>query len=251
MPTMSAVTSDLLTEPLDLTSEIAWNNLTPSLGRFVRKLVYSSQVPSWHGQEEELIEDIVQETARRIIERSQKAERGEADPIRSLKMITTTAQNYYIDLRRRDRRLLRIEPGNYVLNNQSDGANQLQLFDAICENVDQEQLLRQVAHGIAGFPKKQRTALLIDLANRMSFDGQPTPLQQAFLDAGIELEFYRQPLPDDKRARGQHVSLLTYAMKRVAQLPCVKEYITGVKQATRLRKTRCLASKKSASSLAS
>jgi DNA-directed RNA polymerase specialized sigma24 family protein len=243
MPTIPSESADPLTEPLDFTSEGVWSNLTPSLGSFARSLVYSSQVPSWRGQEEELVEDIVQETARRIVERAQKAERGEADPIRSLKMITTTAQNYCIDMRRRDSRLIRVQPDNYMLDNQVRRDYQPQLFDTICEHVDQEQLLSQVAHGIASFPKKQRTALLIDLANRMSFDERPTPLQKAFLEAGIQLEQYRQPLPGDRQKRGQHVSLLNYAMKRVAQLPCVQEYITGTKPAPRLRKRRCTARK--------
>ncbi len=180
MPTDS---TSLLTETLDLSSEITWRNLTLSLGSFARSLVYSFHVPSWRGQEEDIIEDIVQETARRIIERIQKAERGEADPVQSLpKMITIIAQNY------------------------------------------QEQLLTQVAREIANFPKKQRKALLIDLANRMYFDKQPTPLQKAFLEAGIQLEQYRQPLPKDIQERNQHASLLNHANKRIAQLPCVQEY---------------------------
>src|SRR5437588_5178662 len=93
----------------DLNSEVTWGDLYTTLRPLARYLVYSFPVPSWRGQEEDVIEDIVQETARRIIERAQKAERGEAEPIRSLhQMVTVVAQNYCKDLRRRERRLVRI-----------------------------------------------------------------------------------------------------------------------------------------------
>src|SRR5438067_4858127 len=93
----------------DLNSEAIWSDLYTALRALARTLVYSFHVPSWRGQEEDVIEDIVQETTRRIIERAQKAERGEAEPIRSLhQMVTVVAQNYCKDLRRRERRLVRI-----------------------------------------------------------------------------------------------------------------------------------------------
>ena len=230
--------TSLLTETLDLSSEITWRNLTLSLGSFARSLVYSFHVPSWRGQEEDIIEDIVQETARRIIERIQKAERGEADPVQSLpKMVTIIAQNYCRDLRRHDIRLVHIQPDQYVANVHIRNRDQPHILDTICESVDQEQLLTQVAREIANFPTKQRNALLIDLANRMYFDKQPTPLQQAFLEAGILLDQYRQPLPTDIRERNQHTSLLSHATKRIAQLPCVQEYIAETQQAVTLSKT--------------
>lgn len=214
-------------DTLDLTSETAWTDLIPSLVSTARSLAYSyaSQVSSWQGQEEDLAQDIVQETARRMIERARKVERGEAEPVHSRNMITTTAQNYCRDLRRHDQRLLR--PAVYGAELESLAGDQPSLFDEICEHIDQKQLLAQVAHDIAGFPEKQRTALLIDLANRMSFCGQPTALQQAFLAVGIDLERYLRPLPNDRRERNQHMSLLNYALRRVAHLPCVQEYIMG------------------------
>jgi len=227
---MLSDSTDPFTEPsdlIDLTSETIWRNLILSLGPFARSLVYSFRVPSWRGQEEDIIEDVVQETARRIIERAQKAERGEVEPIRSLShMMTIIAQNYCKDLRRHDLRLLRLQP-QYVLDIPVCKGDQPHIFDVICESVDQELLLAQVAREIANFPEKQRKALLIDLANRMCFDTQLTPLQKAFLEAGIQLEQYRQPLPASSRERSQHVSLLNHASKRVAQLHCVQEYILG------------------------
>lgn len=228
---------------MDLTSETAWIDLIPSLVLTARSLAYSyaSQVSSWQGQEEELAQDIVQETARRMIERARKAERGEAEPVHSRQMITTTAQNYCKDLRRHDQRLLRPQAYGLELQGPLPANAGPALFDEICEHIDHKHLLEQVARDIARFPQKQRTALLIDLANRMSFCDQPTTLQQAFLAAGIELTDYLRPLPDERRERNQYMSLLNYALRRVAQLPCVQEYITGVPQPPPVRKTRRVA----------
>src|SRR6266700_438492 len=57
---------------------------------------------------------------------------------------------------------------------------------------------------VAWFPKKTRTALLIDLANRMDFDdAEPTPLQRAFLEVGIRLKDYQGLIPDEPTARSR------------------------------------------------
>jgi|SRR5581483_775419 len=232
--------ANLQTGVLDLTSETTWVNLIPSLDATAHSLAYSysNQVPCWQGQEEDLAQDIVQETALRMIERARRAERGEAEPVHFRKMITTTAQNYCKDLRRRDCRLLRWQSSNADLDELAPAASHPRFFDAICERLDHERLLAQVAQGIVCFPHKQRTALLIDLANRMSFDDRPGVLQRAFREAGVELKHYVRLLPNDQRARSQHTSLLNHALRRVARLPCVQEYITGVKQKPPARKTR-------------
>src|SRR5947209_12441629 len=62
-------------------SEDIWDTLYPSLQSLARYLVYALRIPVWRGQEEDMIEDIVQETARRLLERVRKAECGEAEPI--------------------------------------------------------------------------------------------------------------------------------------------------------------------------
>ena len=237
--------ADQLAEPLDLESEITWQQLIHTLGSFARSLVYSYRVPSWRGQEEDIAEDIVQETLRRLLERAQKACRGEADPIQSLHHMTTIiAQNYCRDIRRRDRRLVPMQQDEYVWDTRERKGDQPSIFDAICEGVDHELLLAQIAWEIASFPKKQRKALLIDLANRMYFDIRLTPLQKAFQDAGIQIEMYRQPLPDDIREHNQHTSLLSHAYKRIAQLPCVQAYMAETQQEMPLSKAECKASKK-------
>ncbi|MFL5624109.1 MAG: hypothetical protein ACJ788_00755 [Ktedonobacteraceae bacterium] len=222
----SAVT--IYSDSLDLDSEVGWSDLYTSLRALARYLVYSFNVSSWQGQEEDLIEDIVQETIRRIIERVLKAECGEVGPIHSPKhMIMTIAQNYCKDLRRSDRRLLHMPPQDYALEILIDVDEQANTLDAATESMYQEKLFVLLAHEIANFPDKQRKALLIDLANRMCFDTQPTPLQNAFLEMGIQLQQYQQPLPANTKERSRHISLLSYAYRRIAHLPCIQEYISA------------------------
>lgn len=225
---MCTTTPVLNVDELGVNSEITWKELYPLLRASVRKLVYSFHVSSWRGQEADLIEDIVQETARRLVERSRKALAGEATPISSLKqMMLMIAQNYCKDLWRRDHRLLHMLPYDYTPEVRVGSAEYVHPLDAVTENVYQEWLFTLIAHEVVDFPDKQRTVLLIDLANRMAFDEQPTPLQQAFLEKGIQLQQYRQPLPADPQERSRHTSLLNHAYKRVARLPCVQQYIVA------------------------
>lgn len=213
-------------ELFDLNSDSTWKKLYPLLESLARYFVYSSHVSSWQGQENDIVEDVVQETVRRMIEYARKSERGEAPPIHSLKsMMRVVAQNYCKDMKRHDRRLLRIQPQDASPQLHASLRNQVSLVEMGTENVYQESLFKLVACEIAGFPVKQRTALLIDLANRMQFGTQPTALQKAFLDVGIDLQQYRRPLPADPQERSRHVSLVTCAYKRIASLHCVKQYI--------------------------
>lgn len=213
-------------DAFDLSSDGTWRKLYPSLESLAKYFVYSLHVPSWQGQEDDIVADIVQETWRRVIEHSRKAERGVAPPIRSLKsMMSVIAQNYCKDLRRHDRRLLRVQPQDAPQQAHFTIRDQLCLVESGTENVYQEALFKLVAREIASFPEKQRIAVLTDLANRMCFESQPTALQKAFLEVGIDLRDYKRPLPTDPQERSRHISLVTYAYKRVASLHSVQQYI--------------------------
>ena len=219
----TAPVSDL--EMFDLDSDSTWEELYPRMATDASYRVFSSHVPSWRGQEYDIAADVVQETARRMIERGRKAARGEAPPIQSLKsMMAVVAQNYCKDLRRHDCRLLR-EPQGASLQPDMSARTQPSLLEIGTENVYQESLFKLIAREVANFPHKQRKAILIDMANRMHFGTQPTPLQVAFLEAGIDLREYQRPLPADTQERGRYFSLLAHAYRRIASLPCVQQYI--------------------------
>ena len=213
-------------EEFDLDSNITWKKLYELLEPLARYLVYSSHNSSWQGQEKDIIEDVVQETVRRVIERSQKAARGEAPPIQSLRsMLFTIARNYCVDLCRHDRRLTHMHPRDTGLQTRT---NQVNPAEEGIENVYLEMLFRLVASEVVTFPDKQRRAILVDLANRMHFDRNPTALQQAFLDAGVDLQEYRQALPSDPLEKSRHTALVGCAYRRVVNLLQVQKYIALV-----------------------
>ena len=64
----------------NLHSEAIWQELYPLLRSLAKRFVYSFDVTCWHGQEEDLVEDIVQETALRLPGYSERVEHGEAGP---------------------------------------------------------------------------------------------------------------------------------------------------------------------------
>src|SRR5947199_5994297 len=150
---------------LDLHSDAIWQDLYPVLRSFAHRLVFSLQVPSWQGQEDDVAEDIVQETVCRLIDYAQKVEQGEAIAIVVIeRFMRVVASNYGRDLRRRDRRLVRMSSENNAWEDimVRDPINPAE--EAI-ENVYQEWFFTQVARIIADFPTKQRAALLTDIAN--------------------------------------------------------------------------------------
>ncbi len=203
---------------------INWPELYPRLHAVARNLVYRHRIPCWYGQEEDVAEDVVQETVRRLIERIQKAARGEAAPIDAPEqMMVTIAYNYVIDLTRRERRLIHLPAEELTSASRHGGNDCMRLEEVATEQIYDEWLFLQLAHEIAHFPDKQRRAILIDLANRTCFDERPTPLQRAFLAVGIDLQVYQQSLPDDPAERAQHASSLYWAYKRLTQLAFMKE----------------------------
>ncbi len=166
-----------------------------------------------------MIDDVVQETIRRMLERSQKAERGEAAPIHAVEsMMAVIAQNYLKDLRRRDWRVSRLQSPDRPCRTTGDTRDQLDIAEVATEELSDEWLFRRLAREVADFPEKRRRALLIDLANLMCFENEPTPLQAAFLAVGIDLQVYQLPLASDPGARARHGSLLSLAYKHVARL---------------------------------
>jgi len=71
---------------------------------------------------------------------------------------------------------------------------------------------------------KQRKALLIDLANRMAFDTELTPLQKAFRAEGMDLRTYQCPPPTNPAERARHIALASLAYKRIAS--CMRKYVS-------------------------
>jgi DNA-directed RNA polymerase specialized sigma24 family protein len=204
-----------LSERPDLTGDVVWGELYQTLRPFTQRL-----------QKNDGAEDILQETLCRMVEYTRKAKSGEVKPIHSLKgLAVTTARNYQYDLWRRNRRVVGFTASNYSVAVYAFGEDTLDVMEVAVENVYREQLFKLLAQEIACFPPKQKQALLIDLANRMSFGSRPSPLQEAFLEVGIDLQEYQRPLPDDPVEYSRHAALLNCAYKRIVKLSCVQEYV--------------------------
>lgn len=209
----------------DIPSDMAWQALYPSLYSQAKRLVYAFGVPSWKGQEGDIAWDIVQETLRRVYEYTQKVGTSETVPVQSLeRLVSVVARNYCKDLRRHDRRLSRAATSEVMPGSEEFVDSEANFGEIATENAYRAALFQRLAHEIAAFPKKQRTALLIDLASRMAFGKEPTPLQVAFLAEGIRLEDYQHAMPTDVKERGKYASLLAHAYKRVAGLEQVRAY---------------------------
>jgi DNA-directed RNA polymerase specialized sigma24 family protein len=196
-------------------SDAFWIDLYTFLRPLVKKLVYFSGISSWRGQEEDLIEDIVQETIVRILKVIRRTENGECTKIASHKALgNVIARHYFEDLRRRDKRLLRSETKERMFEVNAVRQGNVDPSELAINNIFMEWLYVKFSLEVVKFSQKQRTALLFDLASRMDFSLVPTPLQKAFLDVGIQLQDYQQPLPIDPIKRSRIAANTSLAYKR-------------------------------------
>jgi DNA-directed RNA polymerase specialized sigma24 family protein len=209
-------------------SEVDWQTLYTLLNSLATRAVYTLRISLGYGQERDIVEDVVQETLVRLLERIRKGERGEATPVAQVeRMAAVIAFNCCRDLRRHDRRVVHFPDSvvefedRYLASLQS----QRDCSEDATEQVFLEALFSLLAHEVMCFPTKQKRALLVDLATTMFFDPQPSPLQQAFLAVGIDLREYQQSVPENFKARSQHTALLYWAFKRMHGLPSVQNYI--------------------------
>ena len=68
----------------DPSNSDSWDDLYRLLCSQVKVWIYSAHIPSWLGQEKDITEEIVQEALCRTFERIRKAERQEAEPVKSV-----------------------------------------------------------------------------------------------------------------------------------------------------------------------
>lgn len=195
-----------------LFNDATWDRVYASLEPHVQQWVYTSSIPSWRGQEKDIIDDIVQTGVVRTLEYGVRTQEAGGSPLRSPQaMAYTIARNYYNDLRRREGRLDRIDlDESFALR-----IDEVDLYEFVLEQMYLEWLFASVAVTIKKLPQKQQQALLIDLANRSSFGEQHTLLERALLAVGIRLRDYRQPLSRDRVMRSRHAASLTIAYHRL------------------------------------
>jgi hypothetical protein len=206
-------TSSTLT--FELSSETPWASLYPILLSCVKRWVYNSNVFSWTGQESDIAWDIVLTAMRRTFEYALKAQ-NEGIEISSLERLSIViAKNCFLDLRRKDRRLLHFDCDCYSQWDWPITYNEIDIAEAVLDKVHEQWLFQEIAKEIANYPPKLRLAMLIDIAKRMEFDLQPTSLQAAFLEVGIQLQDFKDLLPEDPIMRSRHSSLVSLGYRKL------------------------------------
>ncbi|GAC1566325.1 MAG: hypothetical protein NVS3B14_07700 [Ktedonobacteraceae bacterium] len=209
--------------------DFSWSTLILWLAPQVRGWVYTSNLPCWKGEEEAIVEEIVNETVTRILEHIKKVSSHNAKPIASMYgFARQTARHYFIDLLRKDRKSLRL---SQLTNNNEEPAIRLFLTDieeAVLNAVCYEQLFKLLAQEIITFPKKQKEAILRHHARLMDSMVDPAPLLRAYQSVGIHLKDYLNYAPINNVERRQHSSLLHWAYLRLSRSPLIRAYIYGV-----------------------
>jgi len=191
-----------------------WVTLYLLLLPLAKRWVYAAHIYSWTGQENDIAWDIVLVTIQRTYEYNLKAQ-GENTPIGSFQRLSIRiAKNYFQDLRRKDNRL---QPFNRDGCSQVENTihDEINIAEVVLDKVYEEWLFQEIAKEIANYPPKMREAMLIDIAMRMDFDIQATPLQAAFFDVGIQLRDYAGLLPQDPIMRSRHASLVSLGYKKL------------------------------------
>jgi len=196
-----------------------WEELYRLLTPLTRTWAYHAGVPTWKGQEADFAEDILQMAMEKIYCYLEQA-RQQKIAIGSLTRLSIViAKRCFLDLRRRDLRLRHfshddMEPGEHLLpslNLLVESALEIE------EKIDEEWALAASAQTIAAFSRKLRLAILVDLANRSSFDEEPSTLQRALLAAGIHLQDYQRAPSPERAERGRQSALRSLAYKRISQ----------------------------------
>src|SRR5579883_1042678 len=196
---------------------------TPCAGLFcllrplVRSWVYHAGVPIWQGQEQEVVEDILQTSMEKIFKYVREAH-AKGVIICSLEHLSMViAKHCFFDMRRRELRLLHF-------SHDEEGSSEQLSLDLLVdpsqeaeEKIYEEWLLAVSAQTIASFSTKLRAAILADLANRSCFDAEPSVLQQALLAAHIRLQDYQCAPSPDPAERSRQSALRSLAYKRLSQ----------------------------------
>jgi hypothetical protein len=76
-------------------------------------------------------------------------------------------------------------------------------------------VLTDAARIITTIPNKQRRALLVDLARYNDFAEEPTLMEQALAEVGIQLCDYRHLLPPTSLERSRHNALVSLGYRRL------------------------------------
>ncbi len=191
-----------------------WYLLSNKLYAYIKNCLYSHYTFQWAGGEAELAEDVLQETYLRALT---FAENENTTSIENFEAFCkTTAKHYVLDLQRKNQRFSGSLDTEAFSNWTNDTLACSDPADFVLEDLSLYYDMLMISEIVNSLPGKTRVALLIDLANMMDFDEeQPTPLDRAMQEIGIEVHKYAHELSTDKTLRNRHASLLSQAYKRL------------------------------------
>lgn len=196
--------------------EILCSQLYVLLRPSVKHWVYTSHVSCWSGQQEDIVDDIIQETLLKTHIYLLRAEKGEVEQIEDIEHFALTiAHNYCRDLQRKDQRLDRYEMYASTSLERVIKSKAVDPSEIATDHVYQVWIFLKLASFVVSISKMQKTALLRDLAPRMSFGNSPTPLQKAFAARGMEFQVYQDWRGNNKREQSQHASNLSLALRQI------------------------------------
>jgi DNA-directed RNA polymerase specialized sigma24 family protein len=201
-----------------LPENATWTDVYDFLYPFATAWVSRAAIPSWRGQEDDIIEDVVQVAIIRTLQYVESAEKGRRRPISSVGGLSIKIlRNYINDLRRKEQRLIPIIEYTHDQLSEVASLEAPDFTEKVIEEVTDEGLFRRIARQVATFPEKMKLALLVDLANRMVFSDEETPLQKAFREEGFQLEEYCKQPSEDRAERNRQAALLSMGYKKIAQ----------------------------------
>ena len=204
-----------ITQESPVYNECFWRNLYEILRKPVTSFVRRCQLPSWTGQEDDIVNDIIQETVMRVYKKFLTTS-GEAFSIKSIEAFSyTIAYRYFLDLLRKEKRLSHLPQDLYEFEACTSTVNEDDELNTMLEAMMVLSVLTDAARIIATIPNKQRRALLVDLARYNDFTEEPTPMEQAFAEVGIRLSDYCHLLPLDSIERSRHNSLVSQGYRRL------------------------------------
>jgi DNA-directed RNA polymerase specialized sigma24 family protein len=198
-------------------SGATWKKLYHNLRPFIRKFVYGHKFSLIKGQENDVVEDLLQEAVIHIFKYTKRVAEGRVAPIDSIERFGyIIALNVCRDWWRKERHVLLCQSLDEGVPEDALNRDWILNPEEVALNlVYQEWIFMKVARDIARFPQKTRRALLIELAECTFFDDELTPLQKAFLQQGIRLADYQRLKPTDPKLRSRHNSLANHAFNRV------------------------------------
>lgn len=185
--------------------ESIWRSIYETLAPSVRGLVYSSSIPSWHGQENEIADDIVQETLSRVVGCLVVQRKGDSSDESMIGWLSMSIADELL----REQRLL------------EKRITHLNTLEEQKEEVDGSEEVREmfewIIQEICQLPSNQQRALLVDLANQIGMDEAPVAFLEALQEKGIHLSDYQQPLIFSLNERRRTNELASYAYKNLSE----------------------------------